>query len=133
MIKNCPTATDIATPPIRLVGGATENEGRVELLVQGEWRTICDNGWDQADAEVVCRQLGFSSQGAVAISSAQFGQVSVWVIITTSPEYSSQSHIWPCQTNICNLQIILQIHDIIAIEKEKKEIQTVPITPHKEK
>ena len=89
IVQNCHAATDIATPPIRLVGGATEYEGRVELLVQGEWRTICNDGWDQADAEVVCRQLGFSSQGAVAISNAQFGQVSVWAIITTSPEYSS--------------------------------------------
>ena len=43
---------------IRLVG-ASKLEGRVEIMYQGIWGTICDDGWDDIDATVVCRELGF--------------------------------------------------------------------------
>ena len=45
---------------IRLVDGMFESEGRVEICFNQQFGTICDDTWDQADAIVVCRQLGYS-------------------------------------------------------------------------
>ena len=56
-------------------GRHSHNYGRVEVYYNGEWDTVCDDGWDTADA-IVCRQLGFYSP-ARAHGSAIYGQVTV--------------------------------------------------------
>lgn len=43
---------------IRLMGGANVTEGRVEICIDSEWGTVCDQTWGLTDARVVCRQLG---------------------------------------------------------------------------
>ena len=57
---------------VQLVGGATPLEGRVEIFLLGHWGTVCDNGWDLADATVVCHQLGYL-RAVGAPRSAAFG------------------------------------------------------------
>lgn len=45
-----------------LQGGNYAREGIVEICKDGEWGAICESSWDNADARVVCRQLGFSDK-----------------------------------------------------------------------
>ncbi|XP_030833778.1 deleted in malignant brain tumors 1 protein [Strongylocentrotus purpuratus] len=62
-----------STGAVRLAGGNNAAEGRVEIQYDGVWRTICNDGWDINDANVVCRMQGFQ-EASGTLGESYFGQ-----------------------------------------------------------
>lgn len=58
---------DCESGDIRLVSINNPLHGRVEVCFDGVWGTVCDRLWNNADAAVACRQLGYSSLGTLSI------------------------------------------------------------------
>ena len=65
---------------VRLVDGPTNLEGRVEVYHNGVWGTVCHDGWDWNNAQVVCNELDLG-YAVSAIPSAFYGQGSgqIWL------------------------------------------------------
>ena len=54
---------------IVLFGGTTDSEGQIGVCINNTYATICDDFWDERDAQVVCRQIGLDGSGhAIATS-----------------------------------------------------------------
>ncbi|XP_030852316.1 deleted in malignant brain tumors 1 protein-like [Strongylocentrotus purpuratus] len=80
---------------VRLTDGANDSEGRVEVMYNGSWGTVCDNGWDLNDARVVCRMLGFDGALAATVS-ARFGQDNGNILLVDVQCYGTEKNIADC-------------------------------------
>lgn len=58
----CAAGLTCSNGELRLVDGRFSSEGRVEICLDEHFGTVCDDLWDNVDAQVVCRQLGFTAE-----------------------------------------------------------------------
>ncbi|EDO39040.1 predicted protein, partial [Nematostella vectensis] len=62
---------------IRLAEGADYRTGRLEVFINGQWGTVCDDLWDMQDTQVACKHLGFL--GAIRYYRHASGRGPVWL------------------------------------------------------
>ncbi len=83
---------------VRLVGANSRCAGRVEVLHDGQWGTVWDDGWDMVDAAVVCREFG-CGEALSAPKSAHFGEGTGEIWISDLQCTGSESTLTNCRFN----------------------------------
>jgi len=78
---NCSHSDDVSVSCIamRLVGGPGPREGRLEVHYNGTWGTVCNDGFDYTDANVVCYMLGYGKAGQIIGNRHGAGDGLIWL------------------------------------------------------
>ncbi|XP_022096110.1 deleted in malignant brain tumors 1 protein-like [Acanthaster planci] len=95
---------------LRLVGGSSYREGRLEIFFQGEWGTVC-SVLNMPEASVVCRQLGFPYASGVQ----SFGHGEGTLVIDDLNCNGDEASILECYHNVLGLTNCNHVRDVGVI------------------
>ncbi|XP_030844550.1 uncharacterized protein LOC579853 isoform X8 [Strongylocentrotus purpuratus] len=104
-VHNCQHSDDAGVichvnQEVRLAGsGSSANQGRVEVFANGQWGTVCDDLWEQREANVVCRQLGFPGASGFTRGAMIFGEGSGPIFLDNMKCVGDETSIMDCPKN----------------------------------
>ena len=83
---------------IRLTGGSTPYEGRVEVFMDGQWGTVCSmEEVTTAEAATLCNSLGFGPPQSV-VSGALYGDnTDIPILVNSLVCQGTQDHFTQCR------------------------------------
>ncbi|XP_052266898.1 uncharacterized protein LOC127868846 isoform X3 [Dreissena polymorpha] len=102
VVDSCPQAAIVCNSSIRLVNGSSERSGRVEVLHRGMWGTVCADGFNVTEADVVCRKAGIRLWNASVLDDSPFGSGAHGYLLNNVSCKSSEHDIGECQSSPWN-------------------------------
>uniref|UniRef100_A0A803JQ18 Soluble scavenger receptor cysteine-rich domain-containing protein SSC5D n=1 Tax=Xenopus tropicalis TaxID=8364 RepID=A0A803JQ18_XENTR len=128
-LQNCDHDQDVGVicsgepEELRLVGGATDCEGRVEVKHRGEWGTVCGHDWGLEEATVVCRQLGCNSS---LIKASSFGAGSGKIWLGHPRCTGKETALWKCNHRMWGLHYCAHHEDVgVVCAGEPEDVKLV--------
>ncbi|CAG2240873.1 Antigen WC1.1,Scavenger receptor cysteine-rich domain superfamily protein,Neurotrypsin,Scavenger receptor cysteine-rich type 1 protein M160,Scavenger receptor cysteine-rich type 1 protein M130,Deleted in malignant brain tumors 1 protein [Mytilus edulis] len=107
---------------VRLVDGNNSLEGRVEIYVNGIWGTICDDGFGDEEASVICGMLGYHNARSVPYSKAHFGEGYGSIVLDDLNCIGTETDIFDCQSDGL-FNIIVGIAKMLELPVKKVSIK----------
>ncbi len=75
---------------MKLVGGSSECDGRVQIRYNEQWAAVCHSSWDLADATVLCRELDCGDTAELKKYVGPSGQILMGELACTGKELTVQ-------------------------------------------
>ncbi|XP_072122587.1 scavenger receptor cysteine-rich domain-containing protein DMBT1-like isoform X1 [Mobula birostris] len=108
---------------LRLSGSDDACAGRLEIYYNGSWGTVCDDSWDQVDANVVCKQLGcgYVLEEKIILDCCGQGTGIIWLDEVNCS--GNESHLWKCPSAPWGQHDCTHKKDVTVSCSEHKEIR----------